>query len=103
MRTNGEVLDWRLSADLIPTKSAEDSQKLNRVINMLSSLQGIAWANTAIGAANMALTVMNFTVINSKLNGLAQQITSAVADLKREMKAIQLEDIVNVINNCAMI
>lgn len=25
MRTNGEVLDWRLSADLIPTKSAEDS------------------------------------------------------------------------------
>ena len=72
--------------------SYKNGQKLNRVINMLSSLQGIAWANTAIGAANMALTVMNFTVINSKLNGLAQQITSAVADLKREMKAIQLED-----------
>ena len=72
--------------------SYKNGQKLNKVINMLSALQGIAWANTAIGTANMALTAMSFTVINSKLNGLAQQITTAVADLKREMKAIQLED-----------
>ena len=72
--------------------SYKNGQKLNKVIHMLSTLQGIAWANTAIGAANMALTAMSFSVINSKLDGLSRQITSAVADLKREMKDIQLED-----------
>ena len=72
--------------------SYKNGQKLNKVINMLSTLQGIAWANTAIGAANMALTAMSFAVINSKLNRLAQQMTSAVAELKQQMKAIQLED-----------
>lgn len=72
--------------------SYKNGQKLNKVINMLSSLQGIAWANTAIGAANLAFAVMSFSVINTKLDGLSQQISSAVADLKHEMKVIQLED-----------
>lgn len=72
--------------------SYKNGQKLNKVIRMVSTLQGIAWANIAIGAANMALTAMNFSVINSKLEGISQQITFAIADLKREMKAIQLED-----------
>ena len=72
--------------------SYKNGLKLNRVINMLSSLQGIAWASTAIGAANIALTAMSFSVINSKLDGLSQQIAYAVEDLKREMKAIQMEE-----------
>ena len=72
--------------------SYKNGLKLNKVINMMSTLQGIAWANTAIGAANMALTAMSFAVINSKLDGLSHQISSAVAELKREMKAIQLEN-----------
>ena len=72
--------------------SYKNGKKLEKVIDMVSSLQGIAWANTAISTANLALTAMSFSVINSKLDGLSQQITSAVEDLKREMKAIQLED-----------
>ena len=72
--------------------SYKNGQKLNRIISMISTLQGIAWVNTAIGAANMALTAISFSIINSKLDGLSQQITTAVSDLKREMKVIQLED-----------
>ena len=55
--------------------SYKNGKKLNKIIRMLSSLKGIVWANTAIGAANMALTAMSFSVINSKLDGISQQIT----------------------------
>ena len=72
--------------------SYQNGQKINKVIKMMSALQGIAWANTAIGAANMALTAMSFSVINSKLDSLSQQIASAVTELKHELKAIQLEE-----------
>ena len=72
--------------------SYQNGKKLNTIVNTLSKLQGIAWATTAVGVANMALTAMSFAVINSKLDGISNQITSAVADLKREMKAIQLEN-----------
>ena len=72
--------------------SYKNGQKLNKVINMMSALQGIAWANTAIGATNLALTAMSFAMINSKLDELSKQISSAVENLKKEMRAIQLED-----------
>ena len=72
--------------------SYQNGKKLNTIINTLSKLQGITWATTALGAANMALTAMSFAVINSKLDGISNQITYAIADLKREMKAIQLEE-----------
>ena len=72
--------------------SYQNGKKLNTIINTLSKLEGIAWATVAVGAANMALTAMSFAVINSKLDGISNRITNAVADLKREMKAIQLEN-----------
>ena len=72
--------------------SYQNGQKLTKIIDELSDLKAVAWANTAIGAANMALTAMSFAVINSKLDSISNQITYALADLKREIKAIQMED-----------
>ena len=69
-----------------------NGQKLNKVISLVTSLQKVAWAGTAIGAATLALGVANFAVVNTKLNDLSRQITSAVDELKREMRQIQLED-----------
>ncbi len=72
--------------------SYQNGQRLNKAIHMLASLQTVAWAGTAIGAANLALNVVGFAIVNSKLDGLSKQLSSAVDELKKEMKAIQLED-----------
>ena len=72
----------------------QNGQKLNRVLQSVTSLNSIAWAGTAIGSANLALSAVSFAVLSSKIDGLSNKLDTIAEEIKQEMRKIQTEGMV---------
>lgn len=62
------------------------SEKINNIINMINSTQILSWANLAITGVNIGVSIVEFTIINSKINSFNERINRIENLLLEPMK-----------------
>ncbi len=72
--------------------SYKNGKKLNRIIEMTTRLQRFAWINTALSSANLAFGAASLVVLTRQVEALSRKVDEAVAEIKKELRNIQLEE-----------